>query len=129
MGMRMVVNGVPMPVLMGMNDHCAAPPAPDAVLTAAITNSGTGCTATYYTTNGSTPTTASTRYTGPFVIKDSTIVKFFSVDNAGNVEGVQLESYVNRKSSVGSIETFTLVLCIFGISIRYYRNKYRRLSN
>jgi len=100
-----------------------------AVLIAAITNNGTGCAATYYTMDGSPPTTASTRYTGPFIIKDSTIIKFFSVDNAGNVEGVEVESYVNRQSSVGSFGPFTLILFIFGISICFHRIQYCRKSN
>jgi Chitobiase/beta-hexosaminidase C-terminal domain/Fn3 associated/Domain of unknown function (DUF5122) beta-propeller len=102
---------------------------PDVVLIAAITNTGTGCAATYYTTDDSTPTTASTRYTGPFVINDSTIVKFFSVDNAGNVEGIELASYVNRRSSVGSFGPFTLILLFISIGMRFYLGDYRPRSN
>lgn len=52
---------------------------------------GSGCGATYYTTDGSTPTTASTLYSGAIPLESlegATTLKFFSVDNAGNVESV-----------------------------------------
>jgi peptidoglycan/xylan/chitin deacetylase (PgdA/CDA1 family) len=50
---------------------------------------GSGVAATYYTTNGSTPTTASTRYTSAFNVNQTRTVKFFSVDRAGNTEPVK----------------------------------------
>ncbi len=50
---------------------------------------GSGVAATYYTTDGSTPTqTTADLYTGPFTVSATTTVKYFSVDSAGNVEGV-----------------------------------------
>ena len=45
--------------------------------------------ATYYTTDGSQPTTSSTRYTAPFSVSKTTTVKFFSTDVAGHVEPVK----------------------------------------
>jgi len=57
------------------------------------TDTGTGCAATYYTVNGSTPTTASTLYTGPISIATTTVLKFFSVDFEGNAETVKQQSY------------------------------------
>ncbi len=45
-----------------------------------------GVAATYYTTDGSTPTTASTAYTAPFVVSASATVRYFSVDTPGNLE-------------------------------------------
>jgi Chitobiase/beta-hexosaminidase C-terminal domain len=45
---------------------------------------GWGVANTYYTTDGSAPTTSSTVYTGPFTVKQNTTVRFFSTDLAGN---------------------------------------------
>jgi peptidoglycan/xylan/chitin deacetylase (PgdA/CDA1 family) len=50
---------------------------------------GSGVTATYYTTDGSTPTIAGTRYTGAFSVTQTRTVKYISVDAAGNVEAVK----------------------------------------
>ena len=49
----------------------------------------------YYTTNGATPTTASTIYTTPITIRDNhiTTIKYFAVDKAGNVESVKTDVY------------------------------------
>lgn len=54
---------------------------------------GSGCSATYYTLDGSDPTTSSPVYSGPLEISDSSSLKFFSTDIAGNGERVQSESY------------------------------------
>ncbi len=48
---------------------------------------------TYFTTDGSTPSTGSAVYTAPINISADTTLKFFSVDTAGNPESVQSESY------------------------------------
>ena len=49
---------------------------------------------TYYTTDGSTPTTGSNQATGAVVIEASSTVKFFSVDPSGNTELPQSAEYV-----------------------------------
>jgi peptidoglycan/xylan/chitin deacetylase (PgdA/CDA1 family) len=55
-------------------------------VTLSASDGGWGVDKTYYTTDGSTPTTSSTVYTGPFTVKQNTTVKFFSTDLAGNSE-------------------------------------------
>ena len=58
---------------------------------------------TYYTTDGSTPTTSSTRYISPVTINSDTTFKYFSVDVAGNVESVKTSTYTIIGASVTSI--------------------------
>jgi peptidoglycan/xylan/chitin deacetylase (PgdA/CDA1 family) len=55
-------------------------------LTATDNPGGYGVDKTYYTTDGSTPTTSSTVYTGPFTVRQNSTVQFFSTDLAGNAE-------------------------------------------
>jgi hypothetical protein len=57
-------------------------------------SSGTGCAATYYTTDGTTPTTASAVYSDPVAVSDDTTLKFFSRDTEGTSEPVHTETYV-----------------------------------
>lgn len=55
--------------------------------------SGIGCDKTYYTTDGTNPSTSSTIYSGPVAISVPTTLKFFSVDKLGNAEAVKTEIY------------------------------------
>ena len=50
----------------------------------------------YYTLDGSAPTTASTEYTQPFIVgnEGTTVLNYFAVDLAGNVEAVQSQTYI-----------------------------------
>jgi hypothetical protein len=68
-----------------------------------------GCAATYYTTDGTRPTTASARYTGPIVIGGTTVLQFFSVDGAGNEEGVQRQEYVQNRGRIGAVSPIEAV--------------------
>ena len=55
---------------------------------------GSGCAATYYTTDGITPTADSAKYSSAISISDNTVLNYFSVDNFGNSETVKTESYI-----------------------------------
>ena len=59
-------------------------------LTATDNNPGTSI---YFTTNGSTPTSASTRYTAPISIATTTTLKFIAIDAAGNSSAIGSETY------------------------------------
>jgi hypothetical protein len=56
------------------------------IVTLTASDSGSGVDKVYYTTNGSTPTTGSTVYTGPITLSadGSNPVKYLAVDLAGN---------------------------------------------
>jgi len=47
----------------------------------------------YYTLNGTTPTTASTRYSAPISLTATTTLKYFARDTAGNSEAVKTASF------------------------------------
>src|SRR5207237_8540484 len=70
---------------------CAGAPywAPVNVSLSASDTGGSGLDKTYYTTDGSAPTTSSSVYNGAFQVAQTSTVKFFSTDNAGNAEQVQ----------------------------------------
>ena len=55
--------------------------------------SGSGCSVTYYTTDGGEPTIGSQTYTEPITIATTTTLKYFSKDLAGNSESVKTEIY------------------------------------
>ncbi|MBI1766856.1 MAG: chitobiase/beta-hexosaminidase C-terminal domain-containing protein [Bacteroidetes bacterium] len=64
------------------------------IVTLTCTDTNTGCAATYYTTDGTIPTTASPVYIGPITISSNTTLKCFSKSNAGNLEAIQTQVYV-----------------------------------
>jgi len=49
----------------------------------------------YYTIDGSIPSTASTLYTEPLVVTNTTELRFFAIDSAGNRELTRTELYVS----------------------------------
>jgi len=57
--------------------------------------SNTGISATYFTTDGSTPTIDSATYSSPVRLdtEGTTTLSFFSTDEAGNIEPVKTETY------------------------------------
>jgi peptidoglycan/xylan/chitin deacetylase (PgdA/CDA1 family) len=61
---------------------------PVTVTLTATDQGGWGVANTYYTTNGTTPTTSSPTYTGAFTINGPTTVEFFTTALSGNTEPV-----------------------------------------
>jgi len=60
------------------------------IVTLNASDTGSGVAATYFTTDGSTPTTGSTSGTTiPLATEGTFTIKYFSVDHAGNVEAVK----------------------------------------
>ncbi|EKQ52097.1 MAG: PDK repeat-containing protein [Methanobacterium sp. Maddingley MBC34] len=47
----------------------------------------------YFTTDGTTPTISSTQYTAPITVSNTTMLKFFAVDDVGNPSVVQSKTY------------------------------------
>ena len=73
-------------------------------VTLSCSDSVSGCGSTYYTTDGTVPTISSPIYSSAIVISGNTTLMFFSVDNAGNSESVNIEIYViDATAPTGSI--------------------------
>ncbi|MDH5437251.1 MAG: chitobiase/beta-hexosaminidase C-terminal domain-containing protein, partial [Gammaproteobacteria bacterium] len=66
---------------------------PQSVTLSCNDGDGVGCAATYYTTDNSEPSTASTPYVSAIDISTKTTIKFFSVDKLGLAESVQSATY------------------------------------
>jgi hypothetical protein len=69
--------------------------APQTVTLTCNAGTGSGCNKTYYTTDGSPPTTSSPIYSSPISISNlgTMTLKFFSTDFAGNGETVKTQTY------------------------------------
>jgi len=55
---------------------------------------GSGCGPIYFTTNGDEPSTSSAVYSSAISITENTLLKYFSMDNAGNSESIESQNYV-----------------------------------
>ena len=71
----------------------AASPLPGTYPTTSVTLTTNEAATIYYTTDGTTPTTASTVYTVPILLATTTTLKYFAVDKAGNIETVHSGLY------------------------------------
>lgn len=88
-------------------------------VTLSCTDTGSGCADTYYTIDGSLPTTASARYTGPIAIDRTTVLQYFSMDVAGNEEGIRRSEYVSNRGELGALAGYEMLLLIpAGLALR-----------
>lgn len=71
----------------------AAPPGGTYAVGQSITLTANETSTIYYTTNGSTPTTASSKYTAPLTLSGPLTLKYFAVDSANNASAVVTQTY------------------------------------
>ncbi|MEO5333847.1 MAG: chitobiase/beta-hexosaminidase C-terminal domain-containing protein [Magnetococcus sp. YQC-5] len=62
-------------------------------ITLTCQDEASGCAGIYYTLDGSTPTTSSTRYTAPVVLSANTVLKYIAVDQAGLLSEVRTKNF------------------------------------
>ncbi len=58
-----------------------------------VTLSANEAATIYYTTNGTTPTVSSPKYTGTISVSNTATIKYFAKDAAGNIEAVKSQTY------------------------------------
>ncbi|MFQ5559151.1 MAG: chitobiase/beta-hexosaminidase C-terminal domain-containing protein, partial [Nitrospinota bacterium] len=79
---------------LGAPTTTAAPPSGNFNAVQSVTLTANEPATIYFTTDGTTPTTASPVYTAPIPINISSTLKYFAVDTVGNTEAVKTEAYV-----------------------------------
>lgn len=94
---------------------------------------GAGCAATYYTLDGSDPSSQSARYDGPIAVNNSATLRFLSLDQAGNEESIRVESYqanvdttTAAADSSGGGGAMSMAWLILMLALRYVRWRRRR---
>ena len=78
-------------------------------------DSGVGCDKTYYTLDGTDPTTSSTEYCSSLTISSNTTLKFFSTDLNGESESIRTETYTISPSEDDRDDDLKRDLDIHGI--------------
>jgi hypothetical protein len=86
----------------------ANPPGGTYDTSVSVTLSSNEPTSIYYTTDGSTPTSASSLYTSPILIEMDTTLKYLGIDMAGNEDVVRTEEYVITGSTPLRVTTESL---------------------
>lgn len=101
----------------------------DAVLVRlSCTDARPGCVETRYTTDGTLPNASSPLYTGPITIDRTAVLQYFSVDGAGNVEGVRRSEYVRSRGEAGALGFAELVIFSIAMGVPGWR-RLRRGGN
>jgi hypothetical protein len=72
----------------------------------------------YYTLDGVDPTTSSTKYISAITLVNTTVVKYISVDKAGNVSSVYTDTYTALVRIAGTIKT-VLGSMLSGVEVAY----------
>ncbi len=101
----------PVTLIACNSGSCGVAFAAPVTVSLAATDAGSGVEGTYYTTDGTDPVSSPSRvdYTGSsFTLAVSATVKFYSTDNAGNVEAVKSQT-ITIGGGGGSSATFTPV--------------------
>ncbi len=98
-------------------------------LTLACVDEDSGCAATYFTLDDSTPTESSTRYTGPITISGRTVVKYFSIDLAGNSEDIRRSSFISSQGGSGGLVAINLLVLLLLVTYRNFLAVTRQCKN
>ena len=88
--------------------------APVQVALNAADPNGSGVAKTYYTTDGSTPTTTSSVYSVPITMSSTSTLKFFSVDLSGNAEPVNTQQVQIDTAAPATTATCNSTSCAAG---------------
>lgn len=84
---------------------CAGPFSSTVSVSLVSSDAGSGVASTYYTLDGTDPTTSGTRtlYTGPFLLPSTTTVRFYALDKLGHAETPQTQTVTVDNGAGGGI--------------------------